>query len=209
MLKVEHRLSTAIVHSFDYLDPEFDDSPDIERRYWGIFSCTACGGVILVEILHRDVDVYPKPRRVDRAVPERAAHYLREALDTTATPSACIMAAAAAVDQMLKERGYNDKKSSLNSRILAAVEDHVLTDDMGAWAHHVRLEANEERHADEEEPLPSIHDAQRCVDFAIGLAEYLFVLPARVTKGIESAGGEVTPAAGGQSAPRPLADDAM
>ena len=52
---------------------------------------------------------------------------------------------------------------------------------MAKWAHQVRLDANEQRHADESIPLPTIGDAQ----FVEALAEFLFVLPARVSRGIE------------------------
>jgi hypothetical protein len=54
---------------------------------------------------------------------------------------------------------------------------------MAAWAHEVRLDANEQRHADEELPLPAEDDAQRAIGFAVALGEILFVLPAKVAAG--------------------------
>ena len=56
---------------------------------------------------------------------------------------------------------------------------------MAKWAHQVRLDANDQRHADESAPLSTKQDAERSVRFALALAEILFVLPARVTRGIE------------------------
>lgn len=84
---------------------------------------------------------------------------------------------------MLKERGLIDGK--LYPRIDKAAADHIITADMAAWAHEVRLDANAQRHADLEVALPTEDDASRSVEFAIALAEYLFVLPGRVAKGRE------------------------
>ena len=54
---------------------------------------------------------------------------------------------------------------------------------MAAWAHEVRLDANDQRHADEGAPLPAEADAAKVIEFAKALAEFLFVLPARVARG--------------------------
>ncbi len=93
------------------------------------------------------------------------------------------MLAASAVDAMLKAKGFKD--GSLYSRIDKSVAAHLLTAEMGKWAHQVRLEANDQRHADEAASLPTAEDARRSVDFARALASFLFVLPARVSRGIE------------------------
>src|SRR5690606_29428248 len=94
------------------------------------------------------------------------------------------------VDDMLKEKGY--KKGSLYSRINKAVEDHLITDSMATWAHEVRLDANDERHADENANLPTSDDAQKAVDFTKAFGEYLFILPSRIQRGIEDATGKDT-----------------
>jgi hypothetical protein len=93
------------------------------------------------------------------------------------------MLAASAVDAMLKAKGLKD--GSLYSRIDKAAADHLITVEMARWAHEVRLDANDQRHADEEVPLPQQADAKRTVDFALALAQLMFVLPARVQRGIE------------------------
>jgi hypothetical protein len=54
---------------------------------------------------------------------------------------------------------------------------------MKLWAHEVRLDANDQRHADESAPLPSEADAKKAIEFAQALAQFLFVLPALVTRG--------------------------
>jgi hypothetical protein len=54
---------------------------------------------------------------------------------------------------------------------------------MAAWAHEIRLDANDQRHADEEAPMPDAADAAKAIEFANALAQFLYVLPARVERG--------------------------
>jgi hypothetical protein len=91
------------------------------------------------------------------------------------------MLTASAVDAMLKDKGYKD--GTLNNRIDAAAKDHLITDEMAAWAHEIRLDANDQRHADEAASLPTGDDATRVIEFAQALAQFLYVLPARVERG--------------------------
>lgn len=95
------------------------------------------------------------------------------------------MLAASAVDSMLKIKGYTE--GSLYTRIEKAAGDHLITKEMATWAHEVRLDANDQRHVDEAATLPTTEDATRVVDFALALAQFLFVLPAKVQRGIDSA----------------------
>lgn len=128
--------------------------------------------------------MFPKGRTINENIPDRARRHLREAMDTLSSPAASIVASASAVDAMLKARTYRD--GSLYTRIDQAAAEHLITSDMALWAHQVRLDANDQRHADEEAPFPEISDAQRCLDFALAFAEILFVLPSRVTRGIQA-----------------------
>ena len=91
------------------------------------------------------------------------------------------MLTASCVDAMLKDKGYKD--GSLNARIDAAAKAHFITAGMAAWAHEVRLDANDQRHADESAVLPSEADAAKAIEFANALAQFLYVLPARVERG--------------------------
>lgn len=93
------------------------------------------------------------------------------------------MLCASAVDAMLKEKKYID--GSLYSRIEKAAKDHLITEGMATWAHQVRLDANDQRHADENSGLPGEADAKKSIEFAKALGHFLFVLPARVEKGLE------------------------
>ena len=47
---------------------------------------------------------------------------------------------------------------------------NLITEEMADWAHEVRLDANNPRHADDNNPLPSTSDADRTVQFAQALA---------------------------------------
>jgi hypothetical protein len=95
-----------------------------------------------------------------------------------------------AVDAMLKLKKY--KEGKLYARIENAVTDNLLTKEMGQWAHHIRLEANDERHADETAALPTRAEAEQSIEFAEALAEILFVFPTRVKRGILRAQASAT-----------------
>lgn len=111
--------------------------------------------------------------------------YLQQAYETLHAPDAATVMAASAVDAMLKAKGYSD--GSLYSRIDKAVAEHVLTADMGDWAHAVRLDANAVRHADDADPHASAAEAVQTVEFAEALGQFLFVLTARIQQGIAAA----------------------
>jgi hypothetical protein len=129
---------------------------------------------------------YPKSEALDHsAIPSRALEYLNQAIESIHSPAASVVVAASAVDALLKAKGYNN--GNLYSRINQAVNDHVITKEMGEWAHEVRLDANDQRHVDDSAPLPTGPDAQRVIDFAKALAQFLFVLPAMVDKGRHAA----------------------
>ncbi len=82
---------------------------------------------------------------------------------------------------MLAERGY--KKGGLKGRIEKAVEGGNLPQDIADWANEVREIGNVTHTDAEPEPLPSDKDATRSLLFANTLADYLFVLPARIKSG--------------------------
>ena len=95
------------------------------------------------------------------------------------------MACASAVDAMLKEKEY--KTGTLNERINKAAKDNLITASMAQWAHEVRLDANDQRHSDENAQLPTAKDVKLTFEFATAFAEYLFVLSSKVSHGIADA----------------------
>ena len=157
-------------------------------RNWKVYKCSTCGGLVTafaLEGIDVVVEFYPKLALTDTAIPDPARTFLTQAIDSLHTPAGAVMLAASSVDAMLKTKGYKD--GTLYTRINKAVEDHLITSEMAKWAHEIRLDANEQRHADENALLPSDEDAKKCVDFANALGEFLFVLPARVARGLKEA----------------------
>jgi len=157
-------------------------------RAWSTYLCASCGGVILACSLQNQetpiTQFWPAPAEVAETVPPRAREFLTQAISSLSAPAGAVMLTASAVDAMLKDKGY--KEGSLNSRIDSAAKDHLITAEMATWAHEIRLEANDQRHADENAALPSATDAQKVIEFATALAQFLYVLPARVERGRKS-----------------------
>ncbi|MCE0850373.1 DUF4145 domain-containing protein [Pseudomonas asiatica] len=162
------------------------DSAGKDRRTWASYYCKTCGGVMLTAawvetknpLIHA---MWPSIPEVDEAVPGRSKQYLEQAIASIHAPAGAVMLAASCVDAMLKEKGLKD--GSLYTRIDKAAAQHLITSEMAAWAHEVRLDANDQRHADDQADLPTTGDAQRCTEFAQALAQFLFVLPSRVERG--------------------------
>jgi hypothetical protein len=125
--------------------------------------------------------MWPAPQAVADELPQRAKDYLSQAVASIHAPVGAVITAASAVDAMLKTKGYKD--GNLYSRIDKAAEDHLITNEMAAWAHEIRLDANDQRHADNDAPLPTSEDALKVIEFARALGQFLFVLPARVERG--------------------------
>lgn len=166
------------------------DNRNGNRRWWNMYKCTTCGGVTLAVASYTDANrhiqgeithIWPDPQSVHDAVPERAKAYLQQAIASIAAPAGAVMLAASAVDSMLKDKGLKD--GSLHKRIGDAAAQHLITAEMAAWAHEVRLDANDQRHADDDGALPDEADARRSIEFTTALAQFLYVLPALVTQG--------------------------
>ncbi len=160
-------------------------------RWWIVYACVRCGGMVLAgSPMQRGpvTEIYPSANMVDEDIPHRAKEYLKQATESLHASAGAVMLAASSVDAMLKHQGYTE--GSLYSRINKAKEDGLITEGMSDWAHEVRLDANDQRHADENADLPSVQDAQHCVDFATALGQFLFVLPARIARGRAAAQSE-------------------
>jgi hypothetical protein len=127
------------------------------------------------------IEMFPDQQQVDESIPERARAFLSQAVASIHAPAGAVMLAASSVDAMLKAKGLTEGK--LYTRIEDAAKNHLITREMSEWAHEVRLDANDQRHADDGANLPDQDDAKRVIDFAVALAEFLFVLPSRVERG--------------------------
>jgi hypothetical protein len=153
---------------------------------WSIYSCGTCGKLVVAWANDHNQTVqeyFPKYDTIDLEIPERPRAYLKQASESLHAPAGAVMLAASAVDSMLKAKGYSD--GTLYARIDNAAANNAITSDMAEWAHAVRLDANDQRHADEGVSLPTSDDAQRAIAFAATLAQLMFVLPARVKRGLK------------------------
>jgi len=167
---------------------QFNDHTGKNTKFWSTYLCSSCGSIVLVCSPQNGnmpiTDIWPAPQGVDETVPSRARVFLVQAIASQHAPAGAVMLTASAVDAMLKEKGY--KEGNLYSRIDKAANDHLITKEMAAWAHEIRLEANDQRHADESADLPTSTDAARVIEFASALAQFLFILPAHVERGRKS-----------------------
>lgn len=165
-----------------------NDQANCNPRVWGVYICSSCGGVVTAWAFQSGDSVqefHPKIQLISEDIPEVPRAYLQQAHESFHAPAGAVMLAASAVDAMLKNKGLTE--GSLYKRITLAEERHVITEDMAKWAHDVRLDANDQRHADQGSSLPTQADAKKVFDFSLALAEILFVLPNRVARGIQQA----------------------
>ncbi|WP_453968852.1 DUF4145 domain-containing protein [Amorphus sp. MBR-141] len=131
------------------------------------------------------MSLWPEAKTAHEDIPELARTYLQQAFETLHAPDAAAVMAGSAVDAMLKHLGYSS--GSLYTRIDEALQKNLLTKGMADWAHTVRLESNRPRHADAERPNVTREEARQSVDFAEALGNFLFVLTARIERGIKAA----------------------
>ena len=160
-----------------------------KKNYWAIYQCSTCA--LPITLWHKRVsrqansshyfheyEIIPATWVADDSVPANARRYLEQAQATIGAPDASVVMSASAIDAMLKEKGLVD--GSLYKRIKEAVEGGLLTNDMSKWAHLVRLNSNNPRHADGSNPHMTTTDATLSLQFAKAIAEVLFVLPSRM-----------------------------
>lgn len=129
--------------------------------------------------------IYPSVKMAHEDIPDVARNFLQQAFNVLHAPDAAAVMAGSAVDAMLKSKDYVE--GSLYARIDQALKDGVLTQGMAEWAHSVRLGSNRPRHADADRPHVTYDEAQRSVEFAEALGSFLFVLTAKVERGIAAA----------------------
>jgi hypothetical protein len=167
--------------------PRTDGGPPI---WWGAYHCASCGGITTVGGTPAGNEFYnlsffPSPKAAHEDIPETARKYLQQAYETLHAPDAAAVMAGSAVDAMLKHHGYQE--GALYTRIDKALADNLLTRGMADWAHEVRLGSNRPRHADKDAPHVSAAEAKQSVEFAEALGNFLFVLTARIDRGLKAA----------------------
>lgn len=180
----------VLVHQWSSKGPSQRSDGD-RGEYWGAFRCTTCGSICLMRSRGEpgskfNIDaVFPPAKAAHEDIPEPARTFLQQAFETLHAPDAAAVMAGSAVDAMLKHHHYVE--GTLYSRIDQALEANLLTKGMADWAHSVRLGSNRPRHADAQKPHVSREEAIQSVDFAEALGNFLFVLTARISRGIQAA----------------------
>ena len=172
---------------------------------WRLYICSRCKKLVLakyeitykadqcatnfkiIEYIKNEVFPDDGSKSYD-SIPPRITKLLKQAHDTLHSPDACLMVCASALDAMLQEKGLQG--DTLNKRIDEAASKHLITEDMKKWAHQIRLEANDSRHPEQDKELATQKEAEQCLEFAMALAEILFVLPAKVSRGIEQSASQ-------------------
>ena len=163
------------------------------QERWATYRCNSCRGVVtavLVWDASGQLDVMrllPAAKTAHEDIPEPARTFLQQAFETLHAPDAAAVMAGSAVDAMLKDKGFDDRRKSLYERIDQALISNLLTKGMADWAHEVRLGSNRPRHADNDKPHVAANEAKQSVEFAEALGNFLFVLTARIDRGIELA----------------------
>jgi hypothetical protein len=176
--------SVANPNLYKQWNVDTNDYAGTSPRKWIVYVCGRCGGLVSAwakDYNEEVMEYFPVTEAIKDDIPERPRAYLQQALESQHAPAGALMLAASAVDAMLRLKNYTE--GSLYARIEKAAADHLITEDMIKWARAVSLDANDPRGADAA-ALPGSEDASRAIDFATALAEFLFVLPSRVQKGI-------------------------
>src|SRR5260370_38062433 len=96
-----------LIHSFE--TTSFKPGPN---RYWKIYACKGCGGVVSAASTQSSngeaSEIYPTSTEIDLSIPNPARSYLAQANSSLHAPAGAIMLAASSVDAMLKAHGYKD-----------------------------------------------------------------------------------------------------
>ena len=164
-------------------DGPTDRSDGGKPRAWSAFMCTSCGSICSAEGFNDSNqasirNVYPSDWSPSDRIPESASRYLQQAHDTLHAPDASVVMSASAIDSMLKSLDLSE--GALHKRIEEAVSKGYLTKEMSRWAHNVRLNSNNPRHADIGKPHLTQEEAHNALAFGRAIAEILFVLPSRI-----------------------------
>lgn len=82
-------------------------------RYWHIYQCATCGGLSTAWANSQNGNIiayYPTTMTIHPAIPNPAATYLQQAIDSANAPASSVLVSASSVDAMLKIKGYTEGK---------------------------------------------------------------------------------------------------
>ena len=166
-----------------------------------LFKCGHCKEAVIREVLgNRNVslvaisgtlnfhnvllgDQWPMPISSDAPAdcPENVSRYYKQAIDSLNSGNfdASGMMFRKSLEAATKNKAPDLVNKPLVKRIDALVDAGMLTQDMGIWAHEIRLGGNEAAH--EDEPFTG-EEARSLHDFTENFLRYSFTLPAAVTR---------------------------
>ena len=171
------------------VNPLTGTRPETGDFRWRAFQCTFCDSLVTAKEHKGGVrptapEIFPEPQSIPTSIGDPARGYLEQAIRIVEqAPDAAAMMASSSIDAMLKDKGYGGRES-FHNRIDKAVNNGLLTKEMGRWAHQVRLVSNDPRHADEDKPHVDKEEAEVMVMFAEALGDILYELPARALRAI-------------------------
>ena len=156
------------------------------------WQCQQCGGLIVVILKHREqrspareLPIYPAAvPGVDASVPEAVgADYIEgvECLGIGAYKAAVNMFRRALQQVMLEKNAPKGKR--LIDQIDALVDDRVLPQDIGEWAHEIRLWGNDGAHPSND-GLEKVteEETEEVRGFLERLFESVYIMPAKVVR---------------------------
>lgn len=161
-----------------YESDQTDRREHRQHRYWAIFCCSACQGLLLgssSEGPDGAVDeLHPVPAEPPPELPAAAQQAVRDALVRRGQPMQALSLLGRALVELLHQAGYTE--GSMMVRLKRAAADHRIPTDLVAWA--------DELHIDRIAAAASvtIEDFERHLDFIVTLGDYLFVLPTRIQR---------------------------
>lgn len=147
-------------------------------RFWGIYICHHCGGVITASSnaenghIH---EMFPNDIAFEDYIPPEAKAFLKQAVDSLHAPCGAILLAARAIDIMIADKGL--KRGKLYTRLKSAAENNFISEEMASWGQEVQLDPIFRLDAKSDSKLPDEKDARNTVNFALALAECLFLQP--------------------------------
>ena len=132
------------------------------------------------------LEQFPPALTVNPGVPDPMRSLLQQAVESFHAPAGCVLLVESAIDAMLREYGY--REGSIGLRLDRASNEQLIPAGMLQWAQQLRFGCN--CPSGTHKPLPTLDDAKDAVEFGLAMAEWLFVLPARIQRGVRATAPE-------------------
>ena len=135
------------------------------------------------------LEFFPKRKKSasPESVPESAAKAYLQGAESLADgrTTAAVAMFRRTIDVATKQFSDEVEAGNLAKRIDKLAEADLITKDLQAWAHKIRLEGNEALHEIDE---PSLDQAKELQQFTEMMLVYMFTLPAKIKANIADEG---------------------